>query len=63
MVILLQKEKSKIWNAAYTGDLHIIQELASSGVEVTGIVDVVSMCVAIQYTHSVLFDDIVYSAG
>ena len=31
--------------------------------KVTGIVDVVSMCVAIQYTHSVLFDDIVYSAG
>ena len=63
MVILLQKEKSKILNATFNGDLHIIQQLASSGVEVTGIVDSVSMCVAIQHTHSVLFDDIVYSAG
>ena len=50
--------------AALNGDLHTIQQLASSGVEVTGIVnDMVSMCVAIQYTHSVLFDDIMYSAG
>ena len=40
------------------GDLNTLQELTSSGVDVTGIVDDVSMCVAIQY--SVLFDDIVY---
>ena len=41
-------EKSKIYIAADTGDVHTIQQLASSGVDVTGIVnDRVSMCVAI----------------
>ena len=41
--------------AAGDGDLHTIQELASSGVEVTGSLDRVSMCVAIQYTHTVYY--------
>ena len=49
----------KIYIAARDGDLHTIKNLASNGVDVTGIVsDVVSMCIAIQYI--VLFDDIVY---
>ena len=42
-------------NAAETGDVNTIQVLASSGVDVTGIVGPVSMCLAIQY--SVLYDD------
>ena len=32
------------------GNVHTLQELTSSGVDVTGIVTGVSMCVTIQYT-------------
>ena len=52
-------EKKKIWEAAKNGKIHTLQELTSSGVDVTGIVDTVSMCVA-SYTikfvilHSVI---------
>ena len=46
---------SNIYNAANTGDIHTIQQLTSDGVDVTRIVDdVVSMCVAIQYTVYIL---------
>ena len=35
----------------YNGDLHTLEELTSSGVDVTGIVyDRVNMCVAIQHS-------------
>ena len=40
----------KIKDAAKEGELQILQELSSSSVDVTGIVDDVSMCVTIQHT-------------
>ena len=41
----------KIAVAAYDGNVHTLQELTSSSVDVTGIIDDdVSMCVTIQYT-------------
>ena len=42
-------------DAAINGDVSAIKILVSSGVDVTGSLDLVSMCVAIQY--SVLYDD------
>ena len=39
-------EKNKIKEAAGNGNVHILQELISSGVDVTGIVTDVRMCVA-----------------
>ena len=49
--IIVGGEDYKIYYAACSGNLHTIQQLASSGVDVTGIVDPyeheVSMCVAI----------------
>ena len=39
----------KIWNAAGTGNVDDIQILANNGVDVTGVVSLVSMCVAMQY--------------
>ena len=47
--MILQEEKGVIRGAASNGDVHTLQQLTSSGVDVTGIVDdKVSMCVAIQ---------------
>jgi len=49
--MLLQEEKEKIIKAADDGNVHTLEELTSSGVDVTGILhDRVSMCVAIQYS-------------
>ena len=38
-VILLQEERSKIYDAAKAGDVNAIQSLAENGVDVTGVVD------------------------
>ena len=61
MIILLQEEKRKLWDAANDGDNNTIELFAMSGVDVTGIIDdEVSMCIhnyAIQY--NVLFDNVV----
>ena len=47
--MLFQGEKDKIIQAAENDNVHTLQELTSSGVDVTGIVyDAVSMSVAIQ---------------
>ena len=55
--MLFQGEKDKIIEAARNDNVHTLQELTSSGVDVTGIVGVVSMSVTIQC--SVLMYDIV----
>ena len=36
-----------IEQAAYNGNVHVLQEMTSSGVDVTGSLSEVSMCVAI----------------
>ena len=47
-LLLLQDEKDRIRQAAKDGNVHTLQELTSSGVDVTESLNEVSMCVAIQ---------------
>ena len=45
MVTLLQEEKDKILQASIEGDIDTLQKLISNGVDVTGIINDVSMCI------------------
>ena len=54
----LQEEKDQILKAAEGGDINTIQSLLSSGVDVTGVVDVVSMSVATACMYTKIFTSI-----
>ena len=47
-LLLLQDEKDTIKQAPRNGNVHVLQEMTSSGVNITGSLDWVSMRVAIQ---------------